>query len=436
MLQIFVNLGNWWRANPLYSEQLRAWGRLLFLLLSIPIFALMGIIIFESADPVAIAKKIEDSSIWFHLIPTWFITLLVPLTSWSYLRYLMAPLGAFLLVFLAGALYVQDIFALDTFSSALRYVFSSMFGFLYSELEIDGGKKKIGVGEINTLDKIGGPGFALVQPGNAVLFKKLQFPSEICLPQRYFMTPFETIGPIAYLDDQEGHRDEVWTVTQDGIQLHLRDIRFRYRLMAIAENGNGQVRSPQTPYPFSEETLFDSILNLSAGDTWQIAVQRMVVGEITDFINKHHIDFLTAPRRFGQDPRRELRMQLFTPGIQQRLSRIGAELLWVDVGHLDIVELSDDKHENVDGQRLDYWASRWVGEIKRTHAIGDAKQAAYQERGRVDAQAEFLRSITESLRGFEQTDDPAENLRRLLLVRTAQILEGMGDNTIKKDSQK
>ncbi|MFB5621121.1 MAG: hypothetical protein ACE5RC_08345, partial [Nitrosopumilus sp.] len=60
--------------------------------------------------------------------------------------------------------------------------------------------------------------------------------------------------------------------------------------------------------------------------------------------------------------------------------------------------------------------------------IGEAQRTAYQERGRVDAQAEFLQSITEALRGFEQTDDPAENLRRLLLVRTAQILEGLSEN--------
>ena len=428
MSRLFEGLKAWWRNNPLYGEQLWAWGRLLFLLLSIPIFALVGMVIFEAADPIAIAQKIEDSSIWFHLIPTWFITLLVPLTSLNYARYLMAPLGAFLLVFLAGALYVQDIYALETFSSALRYVFSSMFGFLYSEMEIDGGKKKIDPGEINTLDRIGGPGFALVQPGNAVLFKSLQSPSSICLPQRYFMTPFETIGSIADLDDQEGYQDEVWTVTLDGIQLHLRDIHFRYRLLPSVENENGQVRSPQVPYPFSEDTLFDSIFNISAGDTWQTAVQRMVIGEIKNFINNHRIDYLTAPRRFDQDPRLELRMQLFRSGIQRRLNRIGAQLLWVDVGHLDIVELSENKHENVDGQRLDYWAAHWIGEIKRTHAIGEAQRTAYQERGRVDAQAEFLQSITEALRGFEQTDDPAENLRRLLLVRTAQILDGMSEN--------
>jgi hypothetical protein len=434
-MRTFKRFRRWRQANPLYGEQLRAWARLLFLLVSIPIFGMVGMWVFESADPFKIAENIRGMSIWAKLIPRPVALLLTPFTAWNYARYLLAPLGAFLLVFLAGVLYVQDIYALESFSSALRYVFSSMFGLTYPRLQIDGGKKKLRPGEINTLDKIGGPGFALVQPGNAVIFKKLLSPSIICLPRRYFMTPFETIGPIADLTDQEGYKDEIWTVTLDGIQLHLRDIRFCYRLLPAVPRGNGPVRAPQTPYPFSEDTLLDSVFNLSAGDTWQTAVERMVVGEITGFINKYPIDHLTAPRRFSQDPRRELRTQLFKPGIQKRLKNIGAELLWVDIGHMDIVELSPDKHENVDGQRLDYWASRWIGEIKKTHAIGEAKRTAYQERGRVDAQADFLKSITESLRGIEQTEDPAENLRRLLLVRTAEILEGMAEAHGKKENR-
>ena len=340
----------------------------------------------------------------------------------------MISLRAARFVFLTAALYVQDVYALGTFSSALRYVFSSMFGLAFPRLEIDGGKKMIKPGEVHPLDKIGGPGFALIQPGNAVLFKRLGSRSNIELPRRYFLRPFETIGPIVDLTDQEGHKDEAWTVTSDGIQLHLRDIRFCYRLLPSIPRGNGPVRTTQAPYPFSPDTLLDSVFSLSAGDTWQTAVERVVIGEITSFINKHPIDHLTAPRRFSQDPRRELRTQLFKPGIQERLKNLGAELLWVDIGHMDIVELSPQKHQNVDGQRLGYWASHWEGEIKKVHAAAEAKKAAYQERGRVDAQARFLQSVTEALRGFEQNEDPAENLRRLLLLRTAEILDGMREN--------
>jgi hypothetical protein len=432
----WTRLRNWWRTNPLYAEQLWAWARLLFLIVSIPAFAMLMMWAFESAHPLEIARNIREISIWTKLIPRPVALLMTPLWSWKYARYLLAPLGAFLLVFVYGALYVQDIYKLETFSAALRYVRASLLGIAYPRLTIDGGKKEIGLAETNTLDKIGGPGFVLIQPGNAALFKKPGFPSAIHMPENYFLTPFETIGPIADLTDQEGYRDEAWTVTLDGIQLHLRDIRFRYRLIPKTENGTVQPRSPQSPYPFSEDTLLDSFFNLSAKETWQSGVERMVVGGITGFINEHTIDYLTAPRRFDRQPRRELRMQLFTESIQQRLRKVGADLIWVDVGHLDIIELSEDPRENVDGQRLDYWASRWLGEIKRLHAIGEATRVANQERGRVEAQAAFLQSITESLRGFEQTEDPAENLRRLLLIRTAQILEAMGEKPQQRGTTK
>jgi hypothetical protein len=46
-----------------------------------------------------------------------------------------------------------------------------------------------------------------------------------------------------------------------------------------------------------------------------------------------------------------------------------------------------------------------------------------------------VKSITESLRGIEQTEDPAENLRRLLLVRTAEILEGVAEAHGKKENR-
>ena len=416
------------------SIQQRAWGRLLILLLSTPIFALIGISLLEAAHPFAIVDTMRPNSIILQLLPRWVVALLVPLTAWQYARYLLAPLGAFLLVFLASALYVQDIYALETFSSALRYVFSSMFGLFYPKLTVDGGKKVIPPGEINTLDEIGGPGYVSIRPGNAVIFHDLVSPPSVRwfgsgFAGRHFMSPFERIVAIVDLDEQEGYRDEVWTVSLDGIQLHIRDIRFGYRHL------RADPKSPKNNYPVSISTIEDSVSNLSAGDPWQTAVGRIVVGEITGFISEKEIDYLTAPRKVGWEPREELRKHLFAPGVQGRLRKIGAELVWVDVGHFDIIELSEDRQENVDWVRLDYWASRWMGEIKKIQAIAEAKRMAYQERGRVEAQAAFLQSITDALRGFELAKDPAEKLRRLLLVRTAQILENMGDKKSKKEGR-
>jgi hypothetical protein len=417
------------------SMQLRARVRLALLVLSIPVIALLGITIFESAHPFAIVDNLQQNNILLQLLPSWFVVLLVPLTEWQYVRYVLAPLGAFLLAFLAGALFVQDVYALETFSSASRYIFSSMFGLFYPSLKIDGGDKSVSVGKINTLIKVGGPGYLFIRPGNAVILQNQVPPPSIRFSGRYFLRPFEMIGASVDLNEQEGYRDEVWAVTLDGIQLHLRDVRFRYRLLLNHVSGDIQGRSTNDPYPISQDAIFDSIFNLSAGDTWKTAVQRLVIGEITDFISGHTIDYLTAPRKVGWNPRFEMRKQLFMPGLQQRLNRIGTELLWVDVGQFDIIELTDNKHENVDGTRLEYWASHWAATIKRIHALADAKRMAYQERGRVEAQAAFLQSITDAFRGIKLSEDPAENLRRILLVRTAEILEGMAEPQEEKENR-
>jgi hypothetical protein len=418
----------WRQENPLFGERLRAWGRLLILLFSPSVFALLGMVFFEHVNPLDIAELMRERFPLLQLFPAWLVMFLAPVTQWIYVRYLLAPIGVFLLTMLASALYVQEVYDLERFFPALRYIISSMFGILYPRVEIDGGKLKVPEGQSSVLERIGGPGFALIQPGNAVLFRSMRQPFRISLNRRDFMIPFESFGAMVDLNDQHGSRDEVWTVTRDGIQLNLRDVHFRYRLLTLPQgNGLSQPRTINNPYPFSPEVFQDFVYNRSAGDAWSTAVGRMIIGEIKDFIGSHDIDYLTAPRRNNQDPRRDLRMQLFTDGNRRRLRTIGTELLWIDVGHLEILEISDLIQENVDGQRLAYWASRGIGEANIALAQGEATRMALQERGRVEAQAELLQNITDALQGFEQVGDPAENLRKMILVRTAQILEGIGE---------
>ena len=209
------------------------------------------------------------------------------------------------------------------------------------------------------------------------------------------MRPFETLGTLVDLNDQHDCRNEILAVTRDGIQLHLREINFRYRLLALETDGVPQTRTPLNPNPFSQDAMQDMAYNVAAGETWASAVGRIVVGAIKSFISAHEIDYLTAPRRDGQNPRLELRINLFADEISRRLRTLGTKLIWIDIGHLDILEIGKVKGEDVDGQRFAYWASRWIGSIHQTHAYGEAKQSAYRERGRVEAQAELLRNITE-----------------------------------------
>ena len=357
-------------------------------------------------------------------------TVLQILFNSATLRYYIAPIGAIIAVFLWAAAYVKDIFALPQLRLSLRYIRSTVFGTNYSGLVIDGGEKKIAKGQVNLIDAIGGPGYVFIHPGNAVLFRNLRKPSNITIRETYFLEPFETIGQIASLDEQQGTRDGVKALSRDGIQVTIKDIHYRYRLFPELESGRPKRRTLKDPYPFDQRALWNMAYNLSVEESgleaWKTAVGRAIVGGITDFINSHEIDYLTAPREADQDPRRELRHSLFNGGTKTGLRNLGAELIYVDLGHFAIDE------DLVDKQRTETWAAEWQGNADVVRAYGDAKLSIYMELGRAEAQAELLIGISSALENVELGDNSVEIIRRLLLVRTAQLIEVMGETSKKE----
>ena len=341
---------------------------------------------------------------------------------------MIAPFTAVVIVIIAGAAYVQDIYMLPRYVDGLHYVISSMFSLLYPKLKIDEGEKKIPDGEINLLDAIGGPGHVLIQPGHAVMFRNLRQPSKVSMSKAYFMLPFETIGQIANLDDQHGHLDELKTITKDGIMVTLKDIEFRFRIRTNVNN-----RSLNAPYPYSEKSFLQMAYNLTVTNEgikpWHKTVQGKVLGAIQLYINSHEIDYLTAPKGENQDPRGNLKMELFNRGIKASLKAVGAELIWIDVGHVVI----DDSE--VDESRINLWAADWIGNAEATRAYGEATRLAYQELGRAEAQAEMIMSIAHALEDISSTENTTENLRKVFLLRTAQILDAMGENQIEDEGK-
>ncbi len=339
------------------------------------------------------------------------------------LRFMFAPAGAIFFVLVAGAYYIKDVYDLRYFRDGLRFVIAALFAVGLPALVIEKGEKQIVKHKTNLLDAIGGPGYVVIQPGNAAMFRTLKHPSHVSLTSTYFMGPFETIAQTINLDEQQGDKDGIKAVTRDGIQVLVQDVHFRYQIKKQIENGQPKKRSIKDPYPFSDEAMHNVAFNLTVTkkglDKWGASVEGRVVGAITEFISEHTIDYLTAPRQDGQNPRLELRNELFYRQIQRRLEGIGAELLWADVGHLDIIE------ESVDDQRTSVWAADWVGDANIIRAYGEAKRLAYQELGRAEAQAELIMSITEALNEAIQGPESTTNMRKLLLVRTAQVLDAM-----------
>jgi len=392
-------------------------------------FPWLGGAVFENLSPEQVAASFREGSRFLNRIPDWFLYRL----DWRVARYMIPPMAAIVAIIISGSSYVRDIYNLKQFNLALRYVFSSMFGTRYPTLRIDGGRKDILAGETNLLDVIGGPGTVLIEPGNAVIFRKLNEASEISITQAYFMEPFEKIGSIASLEDQEGFVDDVQTVTRDGIRVRLRDVHFRYRIVPMVVDGRMINRTLESPYPYSEEAMRNMAYNLSINadgpDPWSAAVHRNVTGVITEYIMNNTIDFLTAPRSDSNSPRKGLRLELFSEQKQAALRDMGAELVWIDVGHIDIIA------EEVDQLRVQAWASDWVGDNKKARAYADAIRLAYTEVARGEAQAELIMGIANAIENINLTTSSKDNLRSLILMRTAQILDAMRDNNLGSESK-
>jgi hypothetical protein len=348
--------------------------------------------------------------------------------NWRYIRFIILPISAFLVVIIAGAYFVNDIYALPQLRHGLKYVISSIFGIMYPYLVIAKGKKQLKEGQLNTLDKIGGPGFVIVKPGNAVIFKNLNGPlKKVGITRPEFLKRFEKIGPIANLDEQHNHEAEFGPITtKDGIKVKLQDINYRFRIIS-------DPRTLENPYPIKENALKRMAGNRSVGPhgmpTWRENVHTLVKSALTAYINSHTIDFLTAPRTDKQDPRNNMRQTMLSEASTRSLSGIGAELLWIDVGHIDIVGTE------VDEERVNLWAADWVGNAEAARAYGEAKRQAYREIGRAEAQAEMIIGITRAFEEMDINNDPKENIRNMLLSRTSQILDLMSRKNKETDSK-
>jgi hypothetical protein len=404
----------------------------LFLLVSMPLaIGFFGAARYDGINPGFRTDQIVN---FFPLL-----TLIRPLI-WLFVailesvRFWFIPVGTIAGVFLAAAMFVKDIYDLKHTRHALTYVVASMFGTDYPALIIDKGKLQVRKHEENLLVKVGGPGRVLIEPGNAVIFRSLRGPTDVSLTSAYFLPPFDTIAQVISLEEQQADKDEVKAMTRDGIKVVISDIHFRYRIRHVLGK-NGKPASPtlENPYPILDEAIENMAFNLSVESTgidrWNTAVERVVVGAITDFVAANYIDFLTTPREGNRNPRVEIRNELFFRGIQPALANLGAELLWADVGHVDVEDPSvDDSHTHL-------WAADWVDDANAIRAFGEAKRAAYLELGRAEAQAEMIMSITDVVAKVAQDSGGNIDIRKILLMRTTQVLDAMTEKEKGKENE-
>jgi hypothetical protein len=358
----------------------------------------------------------------------------VDLTGFSIWRYLIVPLAVLIGAFLAGARYVQDIYNLDNYGLAVLYLMSSFGGIAYPYIKISEGQKQIGTGKKNRLDLIGGPGYITIRPGNVILTERLYCPAGVYSAGTFFASRFESIAAIQNLDDQHGHVPSVPATTKDGIPVIVRDVQFRYRVWSGQRMTHTTAgRSQSNPYPYTVQAIRNMVYNRSVSlnglAPWHDAVKGVIVGSITEYIAKHQLDQITAPRYVEGDPRKEIGSQLQTLGVRNKLKDAGAQLLWCDIGHFEV------ENKAVSDQRIDTWKAGWVGNANVKRAYGEAQRIAYQEIGHAEAQAEILMSIIHAFDDIDmEKEKKDQNIRNVILMRTAQVLEALASTPDKEIS--
>ncbi len=401
-------------------EELQAIGRVTIMITTLLFFALVGAWWFVQTDPVWIQNLIQSRPPLGRIL------------QWSnYGRFALIPLFTMGFVTYMAGLFVDEIYGLVTPGLGLRFVLNTLFAFSFPDIRIRRGQMTAPIENIEMLERIGGPISLMIQADTAVLFQRTRTPGLSATNQGFFMAPFVRIDRMVSLEDQEGVRNEIKTVSRDGIQVSLTDVCFRYRILPADCDGRRLVRSIERPYSFEDNALREiayNAANTSNGeDTWATMVGRMVVGYVIDFINLHTIDFLTAPRQDGRAPRDEVNRALNTQ-VQNQLQGVGAQLLWIDVGHIDIVDSA------IDEDRTDLWAADWAGSANARRVFADAAQSALHDLGRAEAQAQMIMGITRSLQGLDLNVLPRDQLATMLLMRTGQLLEGFGQG--KQQNQK
>lgn len=361
-------------------------------------------------------------------------------------RYWLLPFLVLVWVLYSAARYIQHAYGLKQFGQAMSYVLSAFSGMGLENLMVQDGQKKIPPNDENLIDLIGGPGYLILQPGNvAVLENAGGFP-RVVGPGRHFISRLETLKEVASLEEREVKVEKMTATTKDGIVVEARDIRYRYRIpggdSGKTDGAHGRM------FSYSEDGVLNMTyhrnVNAMGVTTWHFNVNSQVDTAITDYIQSHFVDYLTAPAapkpdekkvespRTEQeaksgprsenvpDPRTELNQLLRTGGLRGNLRSRGAELVWIDFGHFVMPERA------VAEQRVSTWQAEWESDASKLRAAGEARRMIAQELRRIQAQSVQLKSLEDALQEVgPQAGSHDAVTRRLILTRIAGVLDGM-----------
>lgn len=357
-------------------------------------------------------------------------------------RHAFAPILGFSASLIIGARYLQDLLELPSFSQAWNFLTTTVFGGAYPSLTVNEGRASVDDPDRNPLLRFGGPGWAEIKLGSAALFERGAGPSAVRGAGTYFMRRWEVLRETFDLREIERGKTDVPVFTKDGIPLKLDEVKARFRLRSRGK------RTEAEPYPVLVSAVRRAAYNRKVGergiDNWTDMVTGSVVGTITSWIGKRRMDELIPPpaqpeEMNGEDeaPRVSYRQALhllFQQGdTRRKFAEMGAEVLWVSVGHLrpdpDVdpeAGTSDDAQgrDRIHGQMVETWKSASQALMLEEEADTKGYAEWLADTARVQAQVEMIQTLT---RGIRQAHDEGVPIADLITARGMEYLGSLGD---------
>jgi hypothetical protein len=245
--------------------------------------------------------------------------------------------------------YVADLFELEDFATATRYLAASVFGLGEEGLEIDRGELET-YDSAHPLVRIGGPGRVRVHLGFAAVTETAGGELKIYGPRAGIaLSGFERLRAVIDLRDQLRELPEVRAVSRDGVEIVARRAQMVFRVYS-----GGRPRGLEDPYPFTEESIRRLVYGRPVSEggplKWTDTLPSLVEREIQAFVSALTLEkFLSlqldpipgedtpSPAEGGiHISSQRLVDTIHTDATRQRLREEGLELTWVSVGSWEI----------------------------------------------------------------------------------------------------
>ena len=361
---------------------------------------------------------------------------LVSFFSRQVLRHALPPIAGVLLALYFGMAYLRDLLELPDLQQAYKYLTATLFGSDYPRMSVSAGQASVTDIETNPMTKIGGPGWVDIKIGNAALFERVVGPSAVLGAGTHFIRRFETLREAFDLREIERARNDVKLMTKDGVPIVLNEMKVRFRIRAR------EVRTEANPYPVMTGAIrraaYSRKVTAKGLENWADMVTGAARSTISEWIARRRMDELIPPPQDGNQPEtppglpyRQALHELFKhKSTRQKFADMGAEVIWVSVGHLrpdpdvdpDLDPESDATgHDKIHAQLIDTWKSSHVARAQDEIADARAYARWLSDTARAAAECDLILALT---KGVSQARASGLPMDELLTERLLEYVTG------------